>query len=188
MKSFLHRSGQGLLIVGALALGYALLSLVRADSFQAYQNWVFERSLETGANFSQTSVPKPHSVVGRLEVPSLDLSVMILEGVEESELQLGAGHVPGTDLPGGAGNVVIAGHRDTFFRPLRELRRNDILTLTTLGGSERYVVESMRITRPDDLAVLERGPEPVLTLITCYPFSYIGSAPERFVVRARKLG
>jgi sortase A len=100
---------------------------------------------------------------------------------------LGAGHVPSTSLPDQEGNVVIAGHRDTFFRPLQRIRKNDVITLTTHQGTYQYVVESMQITEPTQTAVLERGSQPVLTLITCYPFSLVGPAPERLVIRARRL-
>ena len=190
MKSLIARMGQGLLLVGTLSLGYAVLSWVYADAFQAYQQWVFDQS-SNAALPSDDSVarlsPAPHSVIGRLEIPSLDLSVMVLEGADEQDLSLGVGRVPGTALPGENGNVVIAGHRDTFFRPLRKIQKNDTITLTTLQGTHRYQVESLWIAQPDDTEVLQSDSEAVLTLITCYPFSYVGPAPDRFIVRARKL-
>jgi sortase A len=112
---------------------------------------------------------------------------MVLEGVEDEQLQLGAGHVPETAFPGERGNVGIAGHRDTFFRPLREIQEGDVITLRTLEGIFRYRVESTWITEPDDVAVLESGSKSTLTLVTCHPFSYIGPAPDRFIVRAVSL-
>ncbi len=124
-------------------------------------------------------------MVGRIEIPRLNLSTMILEGDGERQLRLGAGHVPGTVLPGEAGKVVIAAHRDTFFRPLRNIAKNDEIVLITLAGSFRYVVESVEITDPNNTAVLEATAEPTLTLVTCYPFSFVGSAPQRFIVHAR---
>jgi sortase A len=113
---------------------------------------------------------------------------MVVEGVRPRDLKLAAGHVPGTAMPEAAGNVVIAGHRDTFFRKLREVQPRDLITLTTFTGSYRYSVEWTRIVEPEDVEVTEASNEPLLTLVTCYPFFYLGSAPERFIVRARRLG
>jgi sortase A len=133
-------------------------------------------------------------LVGRLEVPRLGLSTIVLEGVEDRTLRRGAGHIPGTALPnpagtaGTLGNVGIAGHRDSFFRPLKDIGKNDIITLATPGGSYRYRVEWTRIVPPEDISVLADAGAPALTLVTCYPFYYVGSAPERFIVRAQRIG
>ena len=175
------------MLVGTLALGYAAMSRVYAEGFQAYQQWAFDQSADASDPAVQFA-PAPHSVISRLEIPSLDLSVMVLEGADEPDLLLGVGRVPGTALPGEEGNVALAGHRDTFFRRLRKIQKNDNITLTTVQGTYRYQVESTRITAPDDVKVLKPVGGPILTLITCYPFDYLGSAPERFVVRARKVG
>ena len=126
-------------------------------------------------------------MIGRLEIQRLDLAVMIVEGVEEQDLLRGAGHIPGTALPGEPGNVAIGGHRDTFFRPLRNIRNEDIISLTTLHGSHRYVVTFTEITGPADTQVLNGNSKPMLTLISCYPFSYVEHAPQRFVVHARRI-
>lgn len=130
-------------------------------------------------------------LVGRLEVPRLGLSTIVLEGVEDRTLRRGAGHIPGTGLPtapGAAGNVGIAGHRDSFFRPLKDIGKNDIITLTTPEGTYRYQVEWTRVVAPEDTEVLADGGAPELTLVTCYPFYYVGSAPQRFIVRAQRIG
>jgi sortase A len=196
---FLRAGALLLLSTGLLLTGYAATSWVSAEVFQQYQSWAFDRSLQkppdpaasavnTTAGTAKTTERKDESaLVGRLEVPRLGLSVMVLEGVEDRELGLGAGHVPGTALPGTAANVVIAGHRDSFFRPLRSVRVNDEIELSTRQGSFRYSVESVHVAEPQDTYLLDPGREPVLTLITCYPFSFIGPAPERFVVRARQI-
>jgi sortase A len=110
---------------------------------------------------------------------------MVLEGDDASTLQWGVGHIPGTALPGRPGNVGIAGHRDTFFRPLKDVRKNDLIILQTLGGTYRYRVESFETVEPDDTEVLESSNQPSLTLVTCYPFDFVGAAPKRFIVRAR---
>jgi sortase A len=135
---------------------------------------------------ASSSAPEPGEgeALGRLEVPRLDVSVMVAQGVSDSTLRRSVGHIPGTALPGEMGNVGIAGHRDSFFRPLKDIRKNDTLTLTTLNGTYQYVVDSTRIVSPDDVQVLDPIGRPTLTLVTCYPFYYVGSAPKRFIVQA----
>jgi len=188
MKTCIQRLGQTLLFAGLLLLSYPIANWVYADGFQAYQKWIFDRARAQSSKLQPQSPTVPHAVIGRIEIPRLDLAAMVVEGVEEGDLLRGAGHVPGTALPGEPGNMAIGGHRDTFFRPLRNIRNNDIIFLTTLHGSYRYVVTSTEITGPDDTEVLDPSPEPMLTLISCYPFSYVGPAPKRFVVRARLIG
>jgi len=111
---------------------------------------------------------------------------MILEGAEEGTLRRAVGHIRGTPLPGQRGNVALAGHRDTFFRGLRKIRVNDEITLTTLSGSYRYRVDSTKVVEPEETEVLEDDGD-ILTLVTCYPFNFVGSAPRRFIVRARRV-
>jgi sortase A len=127
-------------------------------------------------------------VVGELEIPRLQLSVMVFEGDDAGILGQGAGHIPGTALPPGGGNIGIAAHRDTYFRPLRGIHANDVLALKTPAGTSRYAVTETEIVRPADVGVLARVPGRDLTLVTCYPFFYLGNAPERFIVHARKIG
>ncbi|MCX6624691.1 MAG: class D sortase, partial [Acidobacteria bacterium] len=127
-------------------------------------------------------------LLGRIEIPSVGLSVIVFEGVDRRTLRRAAGHIPGTALPGRPGNVGISGHRDTFFRPLRNIRRNDIITVTTPLGDYRYRVVSTSVVAPDDVAVLEPSGYEILTLVTCYPFYFVGPAPGRFVVRAERIG
>jgi len=121
-------------------------------------------------------------LVGRLEIPRLGLSTIVLEGIEDGTLRRGAGHIPGTVV-----NIGIAGHRDSFFRPLKDIGKNDIITLTTPEATYRYQVEWTRIVAPEDTEVLADGGTPELTLVTCYPFYYVGSAPQRFIVRAQRI-
>jgi sortase A len=128
--------------------------------------------------------PEEGATLGRLEAPRLGLSVIIAQGVSTSTLRRSAGHIPGTALPGQQGNVGIAGHRDTFFRPLKEIQKDDTLTLTTLKGTYQYVVDSTEIVSPENVQVLDPTGRPTLTLVTCYPFYYVGSAPKRFIVQA----
>jgi len=111
---------------------------------------------------------------------------MILEGTDDGTLRRAVGHIPGTPLPGRSGNVAIAGHRDTFFRPLRNVRKDDEIKLTTLNGSYLYRVDSTRVVEPENIQVLEASDEAILTLVTCYPFNFVGSSPKRFIVRAHR--
>jgi sortase A len=112
---------------------------------------------------------------------------MVGEGVDAKTLRLSVGHIPTTALPGQTGNVGIAGHRDTFFRGLKDLRAKDEIVFSTLSGNFKYQVESLTVVDPDDLSVLAPSIENMLTMVTCYPFSYIGSAPKRFIARARQV-
>src|SRR5262249_5594631 len=122
---------------------------------------------------------KEGELFGRLEIPRLNLSVMVMEGDRENVLRLGAGHVPGTSL-------AIAGHRDSFFRPLKDIKVNDVIRFTNPEGSSEYRVVSTKIVGPKDTWVLDHKSEGSLMLITCYPFYYIGHAPKRFIVEAMK--
>jgi sortase A len=125
--------------------------------------------------------------LGRIEIGAIGLAAMILEGTDARTLRRAVGHIPGTPLPGQRGNVAITGHRDTFFRPLRNIRKNDEIRLTTLSNSYRYEVDSIKVVAPGDMEVLDRSEEAILTLVTCYPFYYVGPAPKRFVVRAHRI-
>jgi LPXTG-site transpeptidase (sortase) family protein len=132
---------------------------------------------------ARTAVRLPPSVVGELTIPSLALSASALEGDTTRNLQLGVGHVSGTPLPWEPGNSAFAGHRDTFFRGLRLLRKGDPIELATPRGTFRYRVTHLLVVQPQSLWVLDRS-QAALTLITCYPFTFVGAAPERFVVQA----
>lgn len=136
-------------------------------------------------------VPPPFlpesSVIGRMEIPRLRLNLMIREGITSRTLRTAVGHLRSTALPGYPGNVALAAHRDTFFRPLRNIQKGDSITIETLSGSYRYAVDSIEIVGPSDVSVLRNSAQPKLTLITCYPFYYVGSAPKRFIVQATQM-
>jgi sortase A len=125
-----------------------------------------------------------HALIGRLEIPRVNLSVMVVNGDDEATLQVAAGHLPDTPLPWELGNSAVAGHRDSFFRPLSKIKLHDTMTLTTPHGEFHYAVSSVRVVEPNDLSVLAQNGRSSLTLVTCYPFSYVGRAPRRFIVRA----
>lgn len=121
-------------------------------------------------------------LIGRLEGPGL--SVLIREGVDEDTLRKAAGHLPESALPGEPGNFVLLGHRDTFFRGLRNLQRGDSIRVATRAGQFRYVVQDLEVTEPEAVRI-QSSADRDATLITCFPFNYIGPAPRRFVVHAR---
>jgi sortase A len=128
------------------------------------------------------------SLMGRIEIPRVGVSALVLEGISGETLRRGVGHVPNTALPRQVpGNVGLAGHRDSVFRSLKDIRKNDLINVETMEGTYRYSVDWMQIVNPDDVAVLSVSNRPELTLVTCYPFYFVGTAPERFVVRAHLL-
>jgi sortase A len=127
------------------------------------------------------------SAIAALSIPRVQLSAMVLHGSDARTLQRGPGHLEHTAVPGRAGNVVIAGHRDSFFRPLRHVRLGDDIFLETRDGRFHYRVTSLRVVGPREVSVLAPTSEDVLTLITCYPFWVLGHAPDRFIVRAARV-
>jgi sortase A len=126
-------------------------------------------------------------LIGRLTIPRLQVSAIIREGVGENTLRTALGHIPGTALPGTPGNIGLAGHRDTLLRPLRKIHQNDLIRLESLTGTYIYRVEKTDIVSPRNVSVLRLRPQPELTLVTCYPFYYVGAAPKRFIVSARQI-
>jgi len=122
-----------------------------------------------------------------LRIPSIDLEVAVLAGTSELVLNRGVGHITGTPLPGDGGNVGIAGHRDGYFRGLKDIAEGDEIEMITLTGLERYAITDLFIVEPPDVWVLEPTEVPSITLVTCYPFYFVGSAPQRFIVRAERL-
>jgi sortase A len=199
------------LIVGFVCLGYVAFTMGRAYIYQSYESYQLEQSLQgkdatpSGffANlFHPTSIappapPQPTAgapqvevdpgLVGRVEIPRLDISAIVREGVDSGTLSRAVGHVPSTPLPGSHGNVAIAAHRDTYFRNVRNIRKGDRIRMVTPKGTFEYAVESLKIVAPTEVRVLDPTPQPAITLVTCYPFNYVGSAPKRFIVRARQV-
>lgn len=132
--------------------------------------------------------PEAQELLGRIDIPRLRLNATVREGVDDSTLRVAVGHMPSTALPGMPGNVALAAHRDTLFRKLRDIRKSDRITFETTQGSYEYVVESLSVVKPTDVSVLKaKQGDQLLTLITCYPFNYVGAAPNRFIVRARQV-
>ncbi len=174
--------------VSLLALGYWAVMFVSAHLYQAKEARRFVSERRPAADAAVAPKPRPNpstgSVVAMLTSPRLGLSTIVVEGAEERELKLGAGHISGTALPGEGGNAGIAGHRDTVFRPLRLIRRDDAIDMITQEREYRYRVVSTEIVDPDKIQVLYPTGHETLTLVTCYPFDFVGSAPKRFIVHA----
>jgi sortase A len=181
-----------LLTIGVVSLGY--YSYVSAESYlyQAFENRELDAILHSrsvkSVSAPRTPAPPPRlasgSPIGRIEIPRLRVSAIVRAGSDARTLRLAVGHIPGTALPGHVGNVGLAGHRDTFFRRLQNIRTDDEIRITTPAETFTYRVERVDVVRPTDTWVLEPTAQPMLTLVTCYPFTYVGSAPKRFIVTA----
>jgi len=193
LRSSVLRFAQRLfLLLGVAALAYAGGTAAYAGIYQRYQSWKFEQDVAAhkvmkSAIVEEAADLREGDLVGKLEIPRIGISVMVLQGMEEEILIAGAGHVPGTPLPGAAGNVAIAAHRDTFFRKLEGVLPGDSIQVATVRRTYEYVVDSTEIVDPEDTHVMESRARPELTLITCYPFYFVGAAPKRFIVHARPL-
>lgn len=211
-KTALRWLERGLLIVAVLCLGSWAWAWLDATYTQYQENRLFDEATssrqasaaalparttaasETDAlgNFHAAAARSRSpldsgDLVGRIEIPRIGVSSIVLEGVDKKTLRRGVGHIPETALPEGGGNVGLAAHRDSFFRGLKDVRKNDIITFKTLEGTYEYRVVSTEIVDPEDTHVLADVGTARLTLVTCYPFHYVGSAPQRFIVHAERV-
>lgn len=178
-----------LLIAGGVTCLYlGARDLVTAAWGQRAEARTFEKAVNTvpvTAPVRARHLLRRGDPVAKLVIPRLDTDLYVVEGDQPEQLRLGPGHLKGTALPGEQGNCVIAGHRDTHFRILREIRKGDDIVLETGTGKYLYRVKNIRVVSPNDTEPLQPTPDSELNLITCYPFQYIGSAPRRYVVEAR---
>ena len=176
-------------ITGTLALGYVGFTLLYARLYQVSAKHSLENQIHEEEARPVTQ-PRPAikrgGVLGRMDIPRLGVSVVVLQGTSPRTLRLGAGHIEGTPLPGEAGNSGLAGHRDTFFRELKDVRRDDDIQLQTATGLFHYQVDWAKVVASDEVSVLAPSTEASLTLVTCYPFYMVGPTPKRFVVRAHR--
>jgi sortase A len=173
--------GLGVLFVCALALFWSdELQRVYIPALPRIEQALGGEPAETGQK-ARRGMP-----IGVLEIPRLGLSSVVLEGDDVAALLLGVGHLADTPLPWHDGNSVLAAHRDTFFRPLAGIRRNDIIKFSTRDAELEYVVKELKVVGPTAVEVLDPTPAATLTLITCYPFDYVGPAPNRFIVKAER--
>jgi len=178
-------------VSAVLMLGYSGFLWADGWYFQRVERGQFQRLLNerTSTALIRTTLPELPigGVMGRIAIRRLGVSVIFAEGVDQPTLRRAAGHIPGTAQPGEAGNIAISAHRDTFFRPLRNIREKDVVTLTTVAGTYEYRVVATKVTDPSDVSVLAPSTKEILTLITCYPFYFVGSAPKRFIVQAERI-
>ncbi|MGD0567758.1 MAG: class D sortase [Candidatus Sulfotelmatobacter sp.] len=189
-RRFLRWTQRLLFLTGSLALGYVAFTLLDARLYQMSAKRSLENQIEV-ARVQTVAQPRPAikkgDVLGRMDIPRLGVSVAVLQGTNSRILRLGAGHIESTPLPGEPGNSGIAGHRDTFFRELKDIRKDDEIQLQTATGLLHYEVDWAKVIAPDDVSVLSPSTESALTLVTCYPFYLVGPAPKRFVVRAHQV-
>ena len=186
------------LALGLLALGYCAKSLTQA---WLYQRWA-EQQVQTQRAHGEAPGISPvarqqtntasgrlreMSPIGQLEIPRIHISAMVAEGTSPAVLSRAVGHVSGTALPGQSGNITLAAHRDTFFRHLHDIQAGDVIDVKESGHEYRYRVRFTAVVGPRDTWVLEPTPKETLTLVTCYPFHFVGPAPDRFIIRARRI-
>ncbi len=171
------------LTLGILALGYAGFVFADSHTYQALEMKKFKQA----GRLSEPHLLAEGGLIGEIQVPRLGLSAIVVQGDSPTNLRRAVGHLPKSALPGDWGNVALAGHRDTFFRPLRDIRVGDEIRFKTPKRSFEYLVESIAVVAPSEIQVLETSTGHDLTFITCFPFYYVGPAPKRFVVRAREV-
>lgn len=181
-----------LVVVGLGCLGWAGTTWLEARMFQQQQSRTLDRAIDL-ARIDQRAVADAASgatvtgPIGRLEIPRLDVSVVVMPGEDENTLRTAVGHLSDTPMPWNGGNTALAGHRDSFFRPLEHIKLGDDIHLDTPQGRFRYRVHRTVVVEPNELWVLDRSAKPTLTLITCYPFRFVGAAPKRFIVQAERV-
>jgi sortase A len=186
------------LILGLLALAYCAKSLTQAWLYQRWARQQIESQVSHRVASDAGSAAKPQkqasssvlgemAPIGQLEIPRVHLSAMVAEGTSSRVLSRAVGHAVGTALPGKPGNVTLAAHRDTFFRRLSDVRSGDIIQVNEPGHAYKYQVRFTAVVGPRDTWVLQPTGQETLTLLTCYPFHFVGPAPDRFVIRARRI-
>lgn len=181
-----HKIEFVLLLIGFGCVGWYLFHVAERNLQQSYDSARLSPPPAEKLEKKRPSLP-PGELIGRIEIPRIKISATVREGADDKVLKNAAGHVPYTALPGEVGNVGIAAHRDSFFRNLRHIREGDTIRFVTPSATYEYEVDSLKIVYPTNVEVLDPTNEPVLTLVTCFPFNYVGSAPKRFIVRARQI-
>jgi sortase A len=179
-----------LLLIGVGSLSYSGWSYIDQFIHERGERKAFDQARESRASaLPGAEVPAPaEPFKAKLMIARLNLTTMVEEGVGEDTLRHAAGHIPLTALPGQLGNIGVAAHRDTLFRKLKGIRTHDRIVLSTLTKDYNYEVTATAIVRPDEVSVLApTSGERTLTLITCYPFYFVGPAPKRFIVQARQI-
>lgn len=176
-----------MLLAGVVALAYVAYVLVSARYFQATEAAKFDAVAIQPKLHPAARIYAHGSVIGMIEIPGVGINAVVVQGDSNDVLRHAVGHVPGTPFPGQSGNIALAGHRDTIFRPLRKIGTGDLIALKTDTGMFRYRVTSTKVVPPNDVGVLKSRGRNEITLVTCYPFYYVGHAPDRFIVRAEQV-
>jgi sortase A len=175
-----------LIVAGVMTLGKVGLDAARAAAYQRQYHRVLHSAGQTLTTSAARSV-STGDPIGWLEIPRIGVSAGVVHGDSDALLATAIGHLPDTPLPWRDGNSALAGHRDTFFRSLRHVRPDDMVRLRTRHGDFQYRVRETFIVDAEDVWVLDSTSAAMLTLITCYPFDYVGNAPRRFIVRAERI-
>ena len=185
--------GLGALCAGLFVLAEtdrSMASTAALDAFRAVQGAALARTPDQSAWSAQRQADYRESLTesfdappGVLEISSLKLTVPIFVGTSDLVLNRGVGWIQGTAMPGEDGNIGLAGHRDGYFRVLKDIKLGDAIEVQSAGRTMRYRVTSLKIVKPSDVSVLDPTDEPSVTLVTCYPFYYVGNAPQRYIVR-----
>ena len=174
-------------LIGFIVIVGSGLALFWSDELQRlYMPSLPSIERQSGADSTKRPEAELGKPLGSIEIPRLGLSSVVLEGDDAAALLLGVGHLSDTPLPWHHGNTVLAAHRDTFFRPLAHIRKGDVIRFSTADAALEYVVKELKVVEPTAVEVLEPTSAATLTLITCFPFDYIGPAPQRFIVRAER--
>jgi len=174
-------------LIGFIVIVGSGLDLFWSDELQRlYMPSLPSIERQSGADSTNRPEAELGKPIGSIEIPRLGLSSVVLEGDDAAALLLGVGHLSDTPLPWHDGNTVLAAHRDTFFRPLAHIRKGDVIRFSTADAALEYVVKELKVVEPTAVEVLEPTSAATLTLITCFPFDYIGPAPQRFIVRAER--
>ena len=175
-----------LILIGTVSLSAVAFERHAQSQFQRQQREALQRAVAAAPAPVAARLPAS-GLIGQLDIPRIDLSVVVIEGDDTPTLAKAVGHLPDTPLPWEEGNSAMAGHRDTYFRPLRNVRLGDEIRLTSPRGVFTYKVRKAFVTVPEDLSVLQPSSGSEITLVTCYPFNYVGSAPKRFIVQATRV-
>jgi sortase A len=175
------------ILVGLAVIAAAGFALFWSEELQRiYVPTLPSIERHSGSGSAPSTEAQEGAPIGLIEIPRLGLSSVVLEGDDTAALLLGVGHLSDTPLPWHGGNTVFAAHRDTFFRPLAHIRKNDVIKFSTADAEFEYVVTELKVVEPTAVEVLKPTTAATLTLITCFPFDYIGPAPQRFIVRAER--
>jgi sortase A len=176
-----------LLAVAVVCLEWYGLRMYQIQKKQDAARAAIERSLSNPQTADDDVSILPGGLIGRLDIPRLHISAPVQAGDDTGVLDFAVGYLPDTPLPWKSGNSAFAAHRDRLFRPLERIQIGDDIELSTRHGQLHYKVSRTLIVNPNDVWVLNPAPDANLTLITCFPFQYVGNAPKRFVVQARKI-